>query len=318
MVWLWLGCGLLTGCGGPVPGNPVGTIAGHEAVRAQDRFPENAHRLEEGTPPEPYATAVRKRVTVQESVTRHGEPLALGSMEIPADWSTVQAYAPAGVCEGWRQCVLWEAASPDGMARIALLSPRRGFEETTAGDTLPQSSIATLWLRGMDGDPDAIEAAAESIVVEATVSVSRKGWLAGGAWLSLDSDNHGIPMRELRAVDVESMHMGRRLHQVQGWPMLLLRMPAADYDANVADAIRRSLRFDPEWVPQWWLAWESRTIREQCKLGYHRGDCHVQDGPYSDYFRAGHSLGLWDIRSSHPYEDPGGHRYDAGAAPARK
>src|SRR5690606_4272448 len=101
-----------------------------------------------------------------------------------------------------------------------------------------------------------------------------------------------------------------RLHRVQSWPMLILFMPEAQFDAAVAEAVRTSLRIDPAWVAQWWLAWELRTIGEACTRGYHRGDCHVEEG-YADYFRAGDSMGLWDVRSDPAYGRPEEPRYDA-------
>lgn len=280
-----------------------------EGEGGQDRQPPQAMAA---TVPEspPFATAPRVRVTIRETVTGHGEPLELGDIELPAHWKVVE---PSGMghgrCASWQQCVIWEAASPDGSARIALLSPRRGFEEPGAGEGSAQSRIALAWLRAIPGDMPLGDAGIETGTVPAAAAATRKRWSAGGAWLSRAHDGIGGPMRELRAMDVET-DGSRRLHRVQSWPMLILFMPDAQFDATVAEAVRTSLRIDPAWVAQWWLAWELRTIGEECTLGYHRGDCHVQEG-YADYFRAGDGMGLWDVRSDSAYGRPEEPRYDA-------
>lgn len=312
-------CGVLAGCGDHARNDRIGVVAERAlATPAQDWFPDDARGAVDISTP-PFATAAREVVVMRESITRDGEPLAVGSIEVPKGWRIVeQEHALHVPCEWWKQCVLWQAVSPDGTSQIALLSPRRGFETPGGGLGSPQAEMAAYWLRGADAGSDVAEAVAGPVAVDAAMPATRKGWSAGGAWLSLARDSLAMRMRELRAVDVESRQEARGLHQVQSWPVLVLRMPEAEYDADAADAVRRSLRFDPEWVPQWWLAWEVRTIRDQCTLGYRRGDCHVQDGPYIDYFRSGRSLGLWDIRSIHPYGYPDEQRYDAGAASAKR
>lgn len=328
LVAWWLACvGMLCACGGEAgaidashgasrPGTQVQAGQGGGAI-GQDRFPERADPAIVHDPV-PFASAGRERVAIVDTITRHGEPLEIGSIEVPEGWSAIEMDGFArSACSTALHCVLWQAVSPDGTARLMLLSPRRGFEAPARGEGSAPARIALAWLHPPD---DAMPARGDveltSAVLPAMAVATRKGWTAGGAWLSMAYEAFGTPMRELRALDVEARPDNGRFHRVQGWPMLVLRMPADGYDATAADAMRRSLRVDPEWVAQWWLAWEIRTIREQCKRGYVRGMCHVDAG-YADYFRAGDGMGLWDIRSESRYELPAGQRYDASAGRQR-
>lgn len=283
---------------------------------SQDRLPPRATVATQDAVP--FATVTRQRVDIHESVTRNGEPLVVGSIELPDGWSTVAAPSTLlSRCEYWQQCVLWEAVSRDGSARIQLLSPRRAYEDGVARGKSASPSLAERWLRGPEPDKTATTASSDVVAVDAAMPATRKGWATGGARLSISYDAFAVPMRELRALDVETRHEGRTLHRVQSWPMLVLRMPAAHFDADAADAVHRSLHFDPAWVAAWWLGWEARTIREECKRGYRRGMCHIDEGS-ADYFQSGHSMGLWDTRSDYGYGEPSDEHYDAAARKSRR
>lgn len=283
-----------------------------DASASQDRLPPPVNApLPDGAP---FATAQRARVEIRESITRHGEPLQVGSIEVPEHWRiTGRDEGSAEPCPYWTRCVLWQAVSPDGASRIMLLSPRRSFEEAgKAGEGSPQARIAGKLLRDIAGEGEPHGIVAQSGPLAAGMQATRRGWSTAAAWLSIAYDAFGTRTQEFTAIEVETQSLGRRLHRVQGGPLLVLRMPADRFDIDAADAVRRSLRVDAAWFAQWWLAWEIRTIRQACTRGYHRGDCHVQEGAYTDYFRSGDSLGLWDIRSAEPYASPdiGEQRYD--------
>lgn len=306
------GVGVVAASQGIPPSGEASRVVQGKGGMDQDRFPVPPRAAVAETV-EPFATAARERVAIIETMTRHGEPLQIGSIEVPKGWSIVAMDGlERNACEEMPQCLLWQAVSPDGAARMMLLSPVRADAKPDRGEGRAQSRIALAWLHPPEEAGQGDAAVVASGAVPAMSSATRKGWTAGGAWLSLAYEAFDTPMRELRALDVESRPDRNGYHRVQGWPMLVLRMPAGQYAADAAEAVRSSLQIDPQWVAQWWLAWELRTIRAHCKRGYGRGMCHVEEG-YADYFRAGDSMGLWDIRSESPYGLPEDQHYDAAA-----
>ena len=275
-----------------------------EALPSQDRLPPPMDAVKPDDAP--FATTARRRVAIREWITRTDEPVDVGSIGVPEHWRITERSDVSGPqCDDRARCVMWEAISPDGAARIMLLLPHRRIEQLdkTSGES-PQGRIAQNLLRESSSGPEWHGVVTGSGAQAATMAATRKGWLTGGAWLSVAHDAHGTRMQDFMAIDVETRPADQRRYRVQTGPMLILRMPADRFDLKAADALWRSLRLEAAWLPQWWLAWETRTIQRECTLGYHRGECHVRAGPHADYFRSGDSLGLWDTRSDTPYASP--------------
>lgn len=306
MAWL---CGwLLAGCGGHAPAAAAGGAAAPvAALPDQDRFAGSWQVAAEATvvASVPLATAARQRVAVHESITGAGEPVELGSIEIPDGWLVA---APEPACRAWGECLLWSAQSPDGRAEIALLAPRResGSTAPAAAGPVP-ARIAASWLERATTVTDGV-AQVDAGQVEAVMPVTRRGWAGGGAWRWLAHDLPDGRHYEWLALDVESVAAGGRHRDAQSGPLLRIRAPADQFDADAAHAVRASLRYREEWFASWWLAWELRQVRATCEGGLRDGFCRRQPSPYVDDFQAPSSIGVWDLRAS-GYDAPDA-RYD--------
>lgn len=264
----------------------------------------------------PFENALRQRVVVSETLTGDGELVEVGSIEVPQGWPAAPvAYGPraASICQTWARCVLWSAVSPDGRSRIVLLSPWRSHAASVpAGPGLAQGRLAAKLLReDVDAMPGA-EVVAGSGPLPALTLATRRGWHAGGAWLSsVHADPVAGTRHRFMSVEVESAPGSQRFRRAQSGPMLLVEAAAEDFDAAAAEAIRRSLQLHGEWLAQWWLAWELRTVRQTCEGGLSSdGLCVRRPSPYVDYFTSADALGLWDLRASSPYAPPDAGIYD--------
>lgn len=292
---------LAAGCGRQAPG--VAAIdAFDSAATSQDLLPES-WRLEPEPPVAasvPFADAAHERVAVYESVTLAGEPLELGTIEIPEGWRIVGS--PAS-CPMRGPCLLWRAVSPDGRGEIALLAGQRESDSV-----LPPARLAASWLERSAPAREGTEVVDEG-QVDAVAPVTRRRWSNGGAWRWLA--HHALPegpVHEWLALDVESGARGARDRDAQSGPLLRIRTPAGQFDGAAAQAVRASLRYRAEWFPSWWLAWERRQAGAFCERGLYDDLCHRAPNPMADFFQSPSSLGIWDQRGRRS-EPPGG-RYD--------
>lgn len=312
----WAACVLLACSGAPAALDRAGSDR-NRLEQARDSSPATQDRLPglpapPVVPTTPFANALRQRVVVSETLTGDGKPVEIGSIEVPQGWPAAPvAHGPTW--QAWARCVLWSAVSPDGRSRIVLLSPWRSHEASVpAGPGLAQGRLAAKLLRDDAGAMAGAEVVAESGPLPALTPATRRGWQAGGAWLS---SLHADPVAGMRhrfmSVEVESAPGSQRFRRAQSGPMLLVEVAAEDFDAAAAEAIRRSLRLHREWLPRWWLAWELRTVRQTCEGGLNSdGLCVRRPSPYVDYFTSADALGLWDLRAGSPYAPPDAGIYD--------
>jgi hypothetical protein len=306
LVWL---CGwLLSGCGGHAPAAAtVDAAASVAALPGQDRFAGSWQVAADAAvvASVPFATAARGRVAVHESITGAGQPVELGSIEIPEGWLVA---TPLPACPAWGECLLWRAHSPDGRAESALLAPLRESGGTPpAGAGPAPARVAASWLERGAAAGDGVEQV-DAGQVEAVMPATRRRWSSGGAWRWLAHDVPDGRLHEWLALDVESAATGGRHRDAQSGPLLRIRAPAGQFDADAAQAVRASLRYRDAWFPAWWLAWELRQVRATCEGGFHDGLCRRQPSPYVDYFQAPSSIGVWDLRAR-GYDAPDA-RYD--------
>lgn len=279
----------------------------------------------------PFATADRALQSMTEVVTQDGgEPLAFGRIEVPAGWiatsmaaldgspcagrTPCNAYDEPGTqgCAAWVTCVLWQAMAPAGGARIAIGSPMRAPSQRpqTGGQGPVASRIAQQMLQALAQHGGTFDVVATSSPQTGRARASRRGWSTGTAWLAIARQGPLGATHEFLAIEVEAKATGREFHDVQTGPLLMIEVPAAQFDLAPAQAVWQSMQLDADWVPRWWLAWELRTVRASCEGGYQRGECTRRPGMGISYFQSGHSLGLWDLRVDHRYADAEPQRYD--------
>lgn len=303
-------------CGKQGPDLAVGAEVAASTSHDNDAFPVPRTQA---VVPAPFPALRRAPVALFECETRHGEAQRFGTIDVPLGWRTeTSPRSQAMSCESSRSmrtsaraceaaaCELWSATSELGDARMSLSSPMRDASgwKVPEGKGSATARIADAWLRHRIGAMAGIEVLAASGPSDARLPATRRGWTSGGAWLAFVRKGALETTRELVAVEIESRDAGGGHHDIQTGPLLWLQVPAAQFDLQAATSIWASLGVDPQWIPQWWHAWELRTVRAHCEGGFSNGDCRRQPHAGISYFQSGRSLGVWDLRSDHPFAEP--------------
>ena len=240
-----------------------------------------------------------------------GQALNAATLSIPSTWRLVDYIdALRGKDCAWTAggCPLWLAASVDGLSSVEIVEPQRRSEYIPANGgkiamDRKQAALALDYLTDLANhriqEPRII--ASDGLVDPPSGIAVLHGTrgTVGSAWLLAGYESGGHSMRELLAVtllvqDVSNARKGGRDLHIEILPALFLRMPEADFDASLAEAIRASLRVDAQWRRQWWHVYESKVVGEQCAGITDDGLCRREEGHSISYFQTLESLGVWD------------------------